>query len=130
MVTLAYWVCCCALGLLICGVWTVGYSLFSSEPSQRDVNSALAPKGCQGGRSSSRYAYTQFPGFRYIQGAPCSSGASSFVPAGLTAHIQYGAGSTDPILLLMGATPTTGTKLKAPPISSPDGAFFCLIQTS
>ena len=57
-------------------------------------------------------------------------GASSFVPAGLTAHIQYGAGSTASILRLMGATPTAGTKLKAPPISSPDGAFFCLIHTS
>ncbi len=59
-----------------------------------------------------------------------TGGAFSFVPAGLTAHIQYGAGSTSP-QRLMGATPTTGTKLKAPPVSEfPDGAFFCLIQTS
>ncbi len=50
-------------------------------------------------------------------------GASSFEPAVLTAHIQYGAGSTD-AQRLMGATPTTGTKLKAPLRSSlPDGAF-------
>ena len=47
----------------------------------------------------------------------------SFEAAGLTTHIQYGAGSTD-AQRLMGATPTTGTKLKAPPRSSlPDGAF-------
>ncbi len=61
---------------------------------------------------------------------PASRGAF-FVTAGLTAHIQYGAGSTAP-MRLMGATPTTGTKLKAPPRSSRllDGAFFCLIQTS
>ena len=56
-------------------------------------------------------------------GDPPLPGASSFEPAGLTAHIQYGAGSTD-AQRLMGATPTTGTKLKAPPRSSlPDGAF-------
>ncbi len=48
---------------------------------------------------------------------PASRGAFSFVPTGLTAHIQYGAGSTAP-MRLMGATPTTGTKLKAPPRSS------------
>ncbi len=61
--------------------------------------------------------------------------ASSFVPAGLTAHIQYGAGSTDPYPILNAVdgmqTPHTGTKLKAPPFrAQPDGAFFCLIQTS
>ncbi len=57
-------------------------------------------------------------------------GVSPFVPASLTAHIQYGAVSTD-AQRLMGATPTTGTKLKAPPVSDlPDGAFICLVQTS
>ena len=49
--------------------------------------------------------------------------ASSYEPVGLTAHIQYGAGSTD-AQRLMGPPPNTDTKLKAPPRSSlPDGAF-------
>ena len=67
LVTLAYWICCCALGLPVCGVWAVGYSLFSSEPCQRDVNSALTLWSCQDGRSPGRYAYTETTGFRYRQ---------------------------------------------------------------
>ena len=47
LVTLAYWICCFALGLLICRVWTVSYSLFSSEPCQRDMNSMLTCYGWQ-----------------------------------------------------------------------------------
>ena len=61
---------------------------------------------------------------------PRSGGAFSFVPAGLTAHIQYGAGSTNPHAVDGMQTTHTGTKLKAPPVSPPYGAFFCLIQTS
>ena len=36
---------------------------------------------------------------------PASRGAFSFVPAGLTAHIQYGAGSTAPVVRLIGCKP-------------------------
>ncbi len=42
-------------------------------------------------------ACTQILSFPYIQGAPRSGGVASIVPAGLTAHIQFGAGSTDAV---------------------------------
>ncbi len=49
---------------------------------------------------------------------PSASGAFSFVPAGLTAHIQYGARSTVATPVDGGHAPLpTGTKLKAPPVS-------------
>ncbi len=46
--------------------------------------------------------------------SPASRGAFPFEPAGLTAHIQYGAGSTVATPVDGMQTPHTGTKLKAP----------------